>query len=221
MQILSSTEENYLKAIFKLSESPEEAVSTNAISAQMETSAASVTDMLKRLSEKELLHYIKYRGVRLSSSGLKVATSLVRKHRLWETFLVEKLDFSWDEIHPIAEQMEHIQSEELVDRLDSFLGFPKFDPHGDPIPDKEGNITYNHQMLISEMQIGSIGVVVGVKDHSTSFLRYLEKLKLLLGAEVLLLEKNDYDQSIHLKINGVDQIITQKVCNNLYIKPEK
>ncbi len=219
MQILSSTEENYLKAIFKLSESPEEAVSTNAISAQMETSAASVTDMLKRLSEKELLHYIKYRGVRLSSSGLKVATSLVRKHRLWETFLVEKLDFSWDEIHPIAEQMEHIQSEELVDRLDSFLGFPKFDPHGDPIPDKEGNIAYNHQMLISEMQIGSSGIVVGVKDHSTSFLRYLEKLKLLLGAEVLLLEKNDYDQSIHLKINGVDQIITQKVCNNLYVKP--
>jgi DtxR family Mn-dependent transcriptional regulator len=219
MQILSSTEENYLKAIFKLSESPEEAVSTNAISAQMETSAASVTDMLKRLSEKELLHYIKYRGVRLSSSGLKVATSLVRKHRLWETFLVEKLDFSWDEIHPIAEQMEHIQSEELVDRLDAFLGFPKFDPHGDPIPDKEGNIAYNHQMLISEMQIGSSGIVVGVKDHSTSFLRYLEKLKLLLGAEVLLLEKNDYDQSIHLKINGVDQIITQKVCNNLYVKP--
>lgn len=219
---LSSTEENYLKAIYKLSVSPEEAVSTNAIAAELETSAASVTDMLKRLSEKELIHYEKYKGVRLSVSGRQIATSLVRKHRLWETFLVDKLNFTWDEVHPIAEQLEHIQSEELVNRLDSFLEFPKFDPHGDPIPDRDGNIAYHHQILVSEMQIGDVGVVVGVKDHSSEFLRYLEQLKLLLGAKIELVDRYEYDQSLWMKINGqAAQIITQKVCNNLYIKPEK
>jgi len=219
---LSSTEENYLKAIYKLSVAADEAVSTNAIAAELETSAASVTDMMKRLSEKELIHYEKYKGVRLTISGQQVATSLVRKHRLWETFLVNKLKFTWDEVHPIAEQLEHIQSEELVNRLDSFLEFPKVDPHGDPIPDRDGNISYYHQILVSEMQIGDRGVVVGVKDHSSGFLRYLEQLKLVIGAKVQLVNRYDYDQSLFMKINdGVAQIVTQKVCNNLYIKPEK
>lgn len=219
MDQLSSTEENYLKAIFKLSDSDDETVSTNAISALMETTAASVTDMIKRLSEKELVHYEKYKGVRLSTKGRIIATSLVRKHRLWETFLVEKLNFSWDEIHDIAEQMEHIHSEELINRLDDFLGFPKFDPHGDPIPDKDGNFINRHQWLISDLEVGTSAVVVGVKDHSSSFLQYLDKLGLSLGTKVTIAERFDYDQSVRIIIGDSEKIITQKVCNNLYLKP--
>jgi DtxR family transcriptional regulator, Mn-dependent transcriptional regulator len=217
---LSSTEENYLKAIFKLSIKPEDAVATNAIALLMETSAASVTDMLKRLSDKELIHYEKYKGVRLSNSGLKVATALVRKHRLWETFLVEKLNFSWDEIHDIAEQMEHIQSEELVDRLDAFLGFPKFDPHGDPIPDKEGHFAVVHQLLLSDLPYESNAIIVGVKDHSSSFLQYLEKLGLTLGVGIKILEKIEYDQSLRIEFRNRELIVTHKVANNLYVSPE-
>jgi len=217
--VVSSTEENYLKAIFKLSEKKEESVSTNAIAAQMETSAASVTDMLKRLAEKELIHYEKYRGVRLTEAGDRIATFLIRSHRLWETFLVDKLSFSWDEVHPMAEQLEHIKSDELVNRLDAFLGFPKVDPHGDPIPDKEGNLVYNEQVLISELTIGQKGVIVGVKDHSPGFLRYVEQLQLTLGTTLTLINRFDYDQSAKIQIEDQsDQIITHKVCNNLYVR---
>ena len=215
---VSSTEENYLKAIFKLSEKKDESVSTNAIAAQMETSAASVTDMLKRLSEKEFIHYEKYRGVRLTDTGREIATHLIRSHRLWETFLVDKLAFSWHEVHPMAEQLEHIKSEELVNRLEEFLGFPKFDPHGDPIPDKEGNFNYHDQVLMSELGIGQHGVIVGVKDHTASFLRYVEQLQLILGTPIQILDRFEYDQSVKIKINEtIDQIITHKVSNNLYV----
>lgn len=218
---LSSTEENYLKAIFKLSVKPEDVVATNAIALLMETSAASVTDMLKRLSDKDLIHYEKYKGVRLSKSGLKIATALVRKHRLWETFLVEKLNFSWDEIHDIAEQMEHIQSEELVDRLDAFLGFPEFDPHGDPIPDKDGHFAVVHQLLLSDLPFNNNAIIVGVKDHSSSFLQYLEKLGLTLGVGIKILEKTEYDQSLRIEFINRELIVTHKVANNLYVSPEK
>lgn len=216
---VSSTEENYLKAIFKLSERNKNTASTNAIAALMQTSAASVTDMLKRLAEKELIHYEKYKGVLLTEAGRKIATHLLRKHRLWETFLVDKLDFSWDEVHPMAEQLEHIQSVELVDRLEAFLGFPKFDPHGDPIPDKEGNFSHHHQLLITELELNTAAVVVGVKDHSPSFLKYVEQLGLTLGTEIEVLERFDYDQSVSLRINKeVEQLITFKVSNNLYVQ---
>ncbi len=217
--MLSDTEENYLKAIYKLSEKTEEAVNTNAIAAEMDTSAASVTDMIKRLSEKELLHYEKYKGVKLSKQGVLLATQLIRKHRLWETFLVEKLNFSWDEVHPMAEQLEHIRSEELIERLDAFLGYPKFDPHGDPIPDKEGNFETFHHLALSELKIGEKGVVVGVKDHSPEFLRYLQQLQLVLGAELEITDRFDYDQSVKIKINGMSELlVTYKVCSNLFVK---
>ncbi len=214
----TSTEENYLKAIYKLSERNQSSASTNAIATLMQTSAASVTDMLKRLSEKELIHYEKYRGVHLTASGRKVAIHLLRKHRLWETFLVEKLDFSWDEVHPMAEQLEHIQSVDLIDRLEAFLGFPKFDPHGDPIPDKDGNFLH-HQLLITALDLNSKAVIVGVKDHSPPFLRYVEQLNLTLGTEVEVLERFDYDQSVRIRINKKEeQLITFKVSNNLYVQ---
>lgn len=218
--MLSSTEENYLKAIFDLSSKTPGAVSTNAIAAAMNTSAASVTDMIKRLTDKGYTVYEKYKGVILSNSGLSIATQLLRKHRLWETFMVEKLDFSWDEVHPIAEQLEHIQSEELIDRLERFLGYPRFDPHGDPIPDKQGRFTYRRQLPLSELEPGAVAVVVGVGEHSAEFLRYVQQLGLVLGTQLSVVERFEYDRSLLLRIEGRgEQTVSQKVSHHLYVNP--
>lgn len=219
--MLSVTEENYLKAIYKLSRGDDAAVSTNAIAALLDTSAASVTEMLKRLTEKGYTTYEKYKGVRLREEGEAIATKMLRRHRLWEVFMVDKLHFSWDEVHPIAEQLEHIQSDKLIDRLEEFLHFPKFDPHGDPIPDKEGNITYRQQVQLTALGSGRTGIIVGVADHSKAFLRHLEQLGLLLGTEVRLLEKFEYDGALKLQLNDErEQVISQKVGQNLYVKPQ-
>lgn len=216
--MLSQTEENYLKAIFKLFEKEQAAVSTNAISKQMQTSAASVTDMIKRFSKKELVNYIKHRGVTLTDNGKKIATSLIRKHRLWEVFLTDKLNFSWDEVHDIAEQLEHIQSDELIQRLDKYLGFPKYDPHGDPIPDKEGNFTFRKQIPLNELEIGQKGILVGVQEHSSPFLKYLDQINLKLGAEIEVKEKFDYDDSIVIMLDGSIQTLSIKVSSNLFFQ---
>lgn len=214
----SFTEENYLKAIFKLYEQLEKPVSTNAIAAEMTTSAASVSDMLKRLRDKDLINYEKYKGVTLTMSGNSIATRLIRRHRLWEVFLVDKLDFSWDEIHDIAEELEHINSSKLTNQLDAFLGFPKFDPHGDPIPDKDGNFTTRKQVLLSDSMFNK-GVIVGVNEHSTPFLQQLDRLKLILGTSVEILEKFEYDGSLHIKINDdIEQTISGKMAQNIFIK---
>lgn len=214
----SFTEENYLKAIFKLYEQLEKPVSTNAIAAEMTTSAASVSDMLKRLRDKDLINYEKYKGVTLTMNGNSIATRLIRRHRLWEVFLVDKLDFSWDEIHDIAEELEHINSSKLTNQLDAFLGFPKFDPHGDPIPDKDGNFTTRKQVLLSDSTFNK-GVIVGVNEHSTPFLQQLDRLKLILGTSVEILEKFEYDGSLHIKINGdIEQTISGKMAQNIFIK---
>ena len=219
MESISYTEENYLKAIFKLSEKEGKTASTNGISNEMNTSAASVTDMLKRLAEKELIHYEKYKGVTLTTKGNKLATGLVRRHRLWEVFLLEKLQFSWDEVHEIAEQLEHIKSDELVERLDAFLGYPKFDPHGDPIPDAEGNFTFRKQIPLAELAAGEKGAIVGVQEHSATFLQYLDRLELVLGAEIELLEKFEYDESTKILLNGKNEmILSKKVNQNLFIQ---
>ena len=218
MDSISQTEENYLKAIFKISEKEDKPASTNAISTEIQTSAASVTDMLKRLSEKELLHYEKYKGVTLTDKGNQIATELIRKHRLWEVFLVDKLDFSWDEVHEMAEQLEHIKSKELVERLDEFLGKPKFDPHGDPIPDANGNFTFRKQVLLADMAPGNEGVVVGVQDHTTAFLQYLDRLELVLGVAIKVLERFEYDESVKILLKGQkEQILSKKVCQNLFV----
>ncbi len=219
MENISHTEENYLKAIFKIAEREGKLANTNAIAAEMSTSAASVTDMLKRLSEKALIHYEKYKGVMLTADGDRIARHLIRKHRLWEVFLVEKLHFSWDEVHDIAEQLEHIQAAELVERLDKFLGFPKFDPHGDPIPDAAGNFTFRKQAPLLELVPGDKGVVVGVQDHSAAFLQYLDRLQLVLGAKVQLLERFEYDESVKIILNEQqEQILSKKVAQNLFIQ---
>jgi DtxR family Mn-dependent transcriptional regulator len=218
MDNLSHTEENYLKAIFKISEKEDKPASTNAISGEMQTSAASVTDMIKRLSEKDLINYERYKGVTLTDTGNKLATHLIRKHRLWEVFLVDKLCFSWDEVHEIAEQLEHIQSIELVERLDQFLGNPRFDPHGDPIPDAEGNFAFRKQVPLNELDSGESGVIVGVQDHSTSFLQYLDHLSLVLGTEIKVIEKFEYDESMKIMLKGDAMILSKKVNQNLFIQ---
>lgn len=220
MDHISQTEENYLKAIFKISEKTGSNASTNAIAQAMDTSAASVTDMIKRLSEKALINYEKYKGATLSDAGQKIATSLIRKHRLWEVFLVEQLQFSWDEVHEIAEQLEHIKSDELVRRLDDFLAHPKFDPHGDPIPDADGNFTFRKQVLLMDLGVGAEGIVVGVQDTSPQFLQYLDQMKLVLGVEVKLLERFDYDESVQVQVGQKNQLLTlsKKVCQNIYIQ---
>ena len=218
MEQTSHAEENYLKAIYKLFERQEKSVSTNSIAAEMMTSAASVSDMLKKLKDKELINYEKYRGVTLTDSGNDIATRLIRRHRLWEVFLVEKLDFSWDEIHEIAEELEHINSSKLTNSLEEFLGFPKFDPHGDPIPDKDGNFTIRKQVLLSE-STEQKGIIVGVNEHSAAFLRQLERLKLVLGTTVEILEKFEFDGSIQIKINDkTTQTISGKMAQNIFIK---
>jgi DtxR family Mn-dependent transcriptional regulator len=214
----SFTEENYLKAIFKLSKGKTE-VSTNAVAEEMETKASSVTDMLKRLADKKLVNYAPYKGVNLTEEGKKIAISIVRKHRLWEVFLVDKLDFKWDEVHDIAEQLEHIQSAKLVERLDQFLENPKYDPHGDPIPDKDGNIARHKELTLADLNIGDKGVVVGVKEHSKSFLNYLDQMELVLGSEVDVIDKVEFDNSMTLKINEkLGATISNQASKNLYIK---
>ncbi len=219
LKMVSNTEENYLKAIFKISEKETAPASTNAISTEMHTSAASVSDMIKRLAEKDLVLYEKWKGVTLTKEGKKIATNLIRKHRLWEVFLVDKLNFSWDEIHPIAEELEHIKSTKLVQHLDEFLGFPKFDPHGDPIPDEHGNFTFRKQVQLSEFKKGK-GIIIGVDEHSTQFLQYLDRLSLTLGTSIEIIEVIDYDGSVRININdNKEQIISNKVAKNLFVKP--
>ncbi len=216
--MFSLSEENYLKAIFHLQNSFPEGVSTNALAEEMETKASSVTDMIKKLSEKKLLNYKKYQGVKLSKSGRETAIAVVRKHRLWEVFLVEKLNFNWDEVHDVAEQLEHIRSEKLIRELDKFLGFPKRDPHGDPIPDAEGKFAVSNKMLLSDVKKGDSGICVGVRDSSAPFLQFLDKNEIALGKELLVLEKESFDQSMLVKINDRELRISHLISGNLYVK---
>lgn len=216
--MFSFSEENYLKAIFHLERKYPRGVSTNALAEEMETKASSVTDMVKKLSEKDLVDYKKYQGVRLSSEGKEAAVQVIRKHRLWEVFLVEKLDFSWDEVHDVAEQLEHIKSEKLTNELDRFLGHPERDPHGDPIPDAKGKFSVSNKLLLTELEKGQTGVCVGVKDSSPDFLRYLDKNKIALGREIRVIDKEAFDNSMIIKIDGEELSISHAISSNLYIK---
>lgn len=215
---MTFSEENYLKAIYHLTASLETEVSTNAIAEMMETKASSVTDMLKKLSEKDLVNYKKYQGVSLTENGKLSAKMIVRKHRLWEVFLVEKLNFSWDEVHDIAEQLEHIKSEQLINRLDDFLGNPTEDPHGDPIPDANGRIIKIEKQLLSELSENQTGICVGVKDTSSEFLKYLDKQEIALGSKIEFLSKESFDLSVKIKIDNRELSISNKIASNLFVK---
>ncbi|UYZ64180.1 metal-dependent transcriptional regulator [Hymenobacter weizhouensis] len=215
----SYTEENYLKAIYKLAEAqPGTEVSTNSVAEELQTRAASVTDMLRRLSEKGLLHYTRYRGVTLSEEGRRLALLTIRKHRLWEVFLVQHLGFSWDEVHDVAEQMEHIDSDLLIRRLDEFLGHPQHDPHGDPIPTAEGVLHRPQHRLVADLRPGDKGTVVAVKNTSVSFLQYLDKLGLTLGTRLEVLDKILFDNSLEIKVHNKEKyLISAEVSRNLYV----
>ena len=216
---ISFTEENYLKVIHRLSEATLEDISTNAVAEQMQTKAASVTDMLRKLADKGWVNYQKYQGVRLSPTGEKIALSIVRKHRLWELFLVEKMGFNWDEVHDIAEQLEHIESDELVNKLDEYLGFPKTDPHGDPIPNKEGILPELAYSQLSEIKANKTCKLMGVAQDSTVFLQLLTKLNLSLGAKLDIQEINEFDRSIFVSINDAAPIfISHEVAKNILVK---
>jgi len=212
------SEENYLKAIYHLERKFPVGVSTNALAEEMETKASSVTDMIKKLSEKKLVNYKKYQGFKLSKLGMETAVSVIRKHRLWEVFLVEKLNFSWDEVHEVAEQLEHIKSDKLIRELDRFLEFPKQDPHGDPIPDAEGNFTFWNKVLLSDLKKGESGIFVGVKDSSTTFLQFLDKRNIALGSEIKIIEKEPFDQSVLIKMNEQELRVSNLISGNIYIK---
>lgn len=214
----SFTEENYLKAIFKLSDGRREAVSTNAIAEHMQTRAASVTDMLKKLALKKLIHYKKYKGVTLSPAGKKIALRIIRKHRLWELFLTEKLQFRWDEVHDIAEQLEHIQSGELIERLNKFLGYPTHDPHGDPIPDKEGNYSPSPSRRLSQVQAAQKVTMTGVVDHSTAFLRYLDKNKFRIGQKLEVREIIEFDKAMNILAEGREILVSREVASNILVQ---
>ena len=216
---ISFTEENYLKVIHRLSEATSEDISTNAVAELMQTKAASVTDMLRKLAEKGWVNYQKYQGVRLSAEGEKIALSIVRKHRLWEVFLVDKMGFNWDEVHEIAEQLEHIESDQLVNKLDEYLGFPKTDPHGDPIPNKEGilpELAYSH---LSDIKTAKTCKLMGVAQDSAVFLQLLTKLNLSLGAKLDIQEINEFDRSFFVSINDAEPIfISHEVAKNILVK---
>jgi DtxR family transcriptional regulator, Mn-dependent transcriptional regulator len=216
--MMTHSEENYLKAIYHLTVQLEAEVPTNAIAEMMETKASSVTDMLKKLADKALINYIKYQGVSLTEKGMHAAKMIVRKHRLWEVFLVEKLSFTWDEVHDIAEQLEHIKSEQLINKLDDFLGNPTEDPHGDPIPDAQGKITKTEKLLLSELAESETAICVGVKDSSADFLQYLNKQKIALGAVIKVLGRENFDASLHLIINDTPLTVSSKIAGNLYVK---
>lgn len=217
---LSQTEENYLKAIYQLAEKQANHVMTNQIAHYLESSAASVTDMLKKLAEKQLINYEKYKGVQLTEEGNSIATALIRKHRLWEYFLVENLEFEWDEVHEIAEELEHIKSDRLTDRLDAYLQYPKYDPHGDPIPDKEGHYAYRSDLLLKDFEKGQEGLVVGVKNSNQTFLQYLDSVNLNLGSAIKVLETYAFDHSMLIELDGGRQLnVSYEVAQNLYVKP--
>lgn len=212
----SATEENYLKAIYRFSTSGD-TVSTNTISKFLKTSPASVTDMLKRLKDKSLVVYQPYKGVRLTESGERIALKIIRKHRLWEVFLVKVLHFSWDAVHDTAEQLEHIDSPELVEKLDEFLGFPKFDPHGDPIPSKTGEFVKRETSLLGECKAGSTVTVAGVNEHSTDFLRYLDRIGLNLGVELKVVETIPFDGSLILQVQGREIVLSGEFSRQIKV----
>jgi DtxR family Mn-dependent transcriptional regulator len=215
---MTTSEENYIKVIYHLSLVSPKGVNTNAIAGMLETKASSVTDMLKKLSEKDLVSYQKYQGVNLTENGLLSAKMIVRKHRLWEVFLVEKLAFNWDEVHEIAEELEHIKSVALINKLDAFLGFPAFDPHGDPIPNEKGVIQKVNKLLLAEAELNREYCCMGVKDSSSEFLKYLDKQKIALGSVFKVIEKESFDDTLTVEVNSQEKIISNKIANNLYVQ---
>jgi DtxR family Mn-dependent transcriptional regulator len=213
----SLSKENYLKAIFHASQQTKGSVPTTVISKKVGAKPSSVTDMVQKLDEEGLLEYQKYKGVTLSEAGNKAALQVIRKHRLWESFLVEHLNFNWDEVHQVAEQLEHIQSDKLINELDRFLDFPTRDPHGDPIPNRAGYMKTSNKKLLVDMKVNQPGVCVGVKDNSSEFLQYLDKRNIGLGTRLTVLHHEHFDGSLHLQTDSSTLMISSKIAQNIYV----
>lgn len=214
-----NVQENYLKAIYKLSEKNKEGAYTNDIAAELNIKPSSVSESLKKLSEACMIHYEKYKAAKLTEKGKLIALMTIRKHRLWEVFLVEKLGFRWDEIHPMAEEMEHINFDELTERLAKFLDNPTADPHGDPIPDKHGKIKALKSRKLTDVGEKELVVMVGIENHSPSFMKHLDNIGLSLGANVLVRSVVDFDNSMLISVNkSKDFYISKEVAENVLVK---
>ncbi len=215
----SITEENYIKAIYHLQQTDGN-VTTNELASELNTKAASVTDMLKKLKAKKLVNYEKYQGFRLSSEGKKIALGIIRKHRLWEYFLVEKLQFGWDEVHEVAEELEHISSKKLIDKLDAFLDYPKFDPHGDPIPDSNGKMAAQKQINLIDLPLNEAAEIVSVGSQSTELLELLKHKHFGIGTTIEIKKRFAFDHSMEVKIKGQSAfIISQQLAQALFVRP--
>jgi DtxR family transcriptional regulator, Mn-dependent transcriptional regulator len=214
----STSEENYIKAIYHL-QGDDVTVTTNELARELKTKPASVTDMMKKLKAKKLLHYQPYQGFRLSNEGSKVALGIIRRHRLWEYFLAEKLKFSWDEVHAIAEHMEHVSSKKLIDKLDEFLGFPRVDPHGDPIPDANGKIETSRQVCLTELALNKPALVSHVSDQSSEILELLNHKNISIGTRLEIKKKFDFDNSMEIKIRQQQPFnISEQLAKNIFVK---
>ncbi len=213
----SQIEENYLKTIFMISRAKSKPVSTSAIADELGVQSASVTDMIKKLSSKGLIRYKKYYGVELSESGKKEAVRIIRNHRLWEVFLAEKLGFGWGDVHEIAEQLEHVRNDELTEKLDAFLGYPEYDPHGDPIPDKSGDIHQRATTLLRDLEVGQEGIILGVKDDSREFLGYLDNNNLILKKKISVEEKLGFDKSMKIRVDDKSIYVSEKTSANILV----
>lgn len=217
MENLTATEENYLKAIYLLGVSNSK-VGTNAIAYRLDTSAASVSEMLKKLSLKKTIHYEKYKGVRLTQVGEQLALKLIRKHRLWETFLVQTLGFDWAEVHDIAEQLEHIDSDALIERLDQFLGKPPFDPHGDPIPNSKGEIKQHQHAFLATINPDTQVQLVRVIDDDDQFLHFLTDLNIRIGTQFRVLQKFPFNNSMKIQFDdGLIVLLDEHTCKHLKV----
>ncbi|TAD81047.1 MAG: metal-dependent transcriptional regulator [Bacteroidetes bacterium] len=216
--MLSFTEENYLKALHNISEAEGvDLVGTNRLAAALQVKPATANDMLKKLKEKSYVAYEKYGKIKLTDAGAQYAVAIIRKHRLWETFLYQKLEFSWDEVHEVAEQLEHIQSEKLIDKLDKFLAYPAFDPHGDPIPNQKGAIKVRFKTTLLDVAAGASCRMVAVKDNSKLFLQYVANLGLGLNAIIKVVAKQDYDASTQIEVAGKQTSVSEKFASNIFV----
>lgn len=215
----SFTEENYLKTIYKLGNGNIDEVNTSSLAETMGIKSSTVTDMLKKLAEKKLVKYEKYKGVKLNDEGKKIATKIIRRHRLWEVFLLEKLNFEWSQVHDMAEQLEHIQNDEMIERLDKLLGFPKYDPHGDPIPDKNGNFSKNKFITLGSATLNKTYKIVGITDHKKEFIKYLDKIGITLNNKVIVRFIEEFDQSLKISVEkGKDIYISNLVAENILVE---
>ena len=212
-------EENYIKSIYHLQRA-DDTVSTNALAERLKTKPASISDMLKKLQAKGLVNYNRYKGFRLTREGNKAALGIIRRHRLWEYFLVDQLQFNWEDVHEVAEQLEHVSNSKLVDKLDAFLGYPKFDPHGDPIPDGNGKINFQDQMPLFSLPLNTAAVITSVKSESSDLLSFLSSRKITIGTKVEVKRRLDFDNSLEVKVRSRQPIhISEQVANAIQVNP--